>query len=486
MDSKETKLSKESKEFVIDVFTRFPDDNGEYKKMLDSEGVQKLIDKFLDELDTIAHQIPKPTPNKTIAIKTYQENDHQIKSVLKPPHVPLSIEKVVQPTMKPIFKIQNFKINEEKSVSIEIESPEQIFILDVKLPEDLGLQFDKTSSKIFGTPTQAGDFHLSFQWSNSSGIKSSETMMFSVINNPKNLWKNLPSDKNDPYFKPDHASLILETNTHFMFSASTRGRTHAHVGSFRDDDFFMYTDKNNDWSILIVADGAGSAKSSRKGSLLACQYAGNSIQSNISTKYDDLHFLIANFDSDDKARKVKEQFYYILGEGFKSAVSAIQEEATQKGVPFKEYSTTLLISICFQFNKKLFVASAMIGDGAIAVYTKESNQIALLGMADSGEFAGQTRFLDNSTIDISFWDRVTVGLYDKPTALLLMTDGISDPKFETDNGLKNVELWNKLWLEIQPIMDMDSEKREASLLEWMEFFSPGHHDDRTLAVYKLN
>lgn len=29
----------------------------------------------------------------------------------------------------------------------------------------------------------------------------------------------------------------------------------------------------------------------------------------------------------------------------------------------------------------------------------ESDQIALLGIADSGEFAGQTHFLDNSTID---------------------------------------------------------------------------------------
>lgn len=483
MDNKETKLFKESKEFCIEICSRFPDENGKYKKILESDEMKKLIDNFLDDLDKMALHLP--SPNNIIAIKRYQENTPQIKSGLKPLHVPLSINKAIQPTIKPIFKIQNFKINEEKSVTIEIESPEQISISDVKLPEDLGLKFDKINSKIFGTPTQAGDFQLKLQYSNSSGIKSSETLMLSVINNPKNLWKNLPSDKNDPYFKPEQASLILETDTYFIFSASTRGRTHAHVGSFRDDDFFMHTDKLNNWSILIVADGAGSAKSSRKGSLLACQHAGNSIKSNIEAKYNEINLLIESYDLDDKDRKAKEKFYYILGEGFKSAVSAIQEEATQKRVPFKEYSTTLLISICFQFNKKLFIASAMIGDGAIAVYTQESDQIALLGIADSGEFAGQTRFLDNSTIDTSFWDRVNVGFYDKPTALLLMTDGISDPKFETDNGLKNIELWKKLWLEIQPIMDMDSEKKEASLLEWMEFFSPGHHDDRTLAVYRL-
>lgn len=493
MENRQTKIREESKEFSIkvqskvfhiEISPKLIDETGKYKKVLESDEAKKIIENFLHHLDRM-NDIP--TVQKKQAIEAYKENSEQSKTILKskPPFIPVVTKKLVPPTVKPIFKLQNFRIDEEKSVYIEIESSEQISILDVKLPETLGLWFDRTDSKIYGTPIQAGDFQISLQWSNSEGIKNSETMTLSVINNPKNLWKNLPSNINDPYFKPDTAVSVLETKTHFMCSASIRGRAHAHVGGFRDDDFFMYADESNDWGILIVADGAGSAKNSRKGSLLACQNAGESIKNDITTKYDDIYSLITNYDLDEKDREAREQFYYILGNAFKKAICAIQEESIQKGVLFKEYSTTLLISICFQFNQKLFIASAMIGDGAIGVYTHETNQIDLLGSADSGEFAGQTRFLDNSVIDASFWDRVIVRFYNKPTALLLMTDGISDPRFETDNGLKNAELWKKLWLEIKPIIDSDGKERESSLLEWMEFFRQGHHDDRTIAIYKI-
>ena len=35
------------------------------------------------------------------------------------------------------------------------------------------------------------------------------------------------------------------------------------------------------------------------------------------------------------------------------------------------------------------------------------------------------------------------------TALFLMTDGVSDPKFETDANLKSYDKWNELWLTLK-------------------------------------
>jgi len=65
-------------------------------------------------------------------------------------------------------------------------------------------------------------------------------------------------------------------------------------------------------------------------------------------------------------------------------------------------------------------------------------------------------------------------------AVLLMTDGISDPRFETDNGLADAAKWDALWDEIGPLLAAPAP--EQALLEWLEFFTPGHHDDRTIAA----
>ncbi|MBK9225311.1 MAG: protein phosphatase 2C domain-containing protein [Flavobacterium sp.] len=54
-----------------------------------------------------------------------------------------------------------------------------------------------------------------------------------------------------------------------MVVASKRGRSHANVGSFRDDDFAFKDFENTGWSVICAADGAGSAKLSREGSKIA-------------------------------------------------------------------------------------------------------------------------------------------------------------------------------------------------------------------------
>jgi hypothetical protein len=50
--------------------------------------------------------------------------------------------------------------------------------------------------------------------------------------------------------------------------ASKRGRNHANVEFFRDDDFLLSKFQRNWLSILSVSDGAGSANLSRQGSKL--------------------------------------------------------------------------------------------------------------------------------------------------------------------------------------------------------------------------
>jgi serine/threonine protein phosphatase PrpC len=69
------------------------------------------------------------------------------------------------------------------------------------------------------------------------------------------------------------------------------------------------------------------------------------------------------------------------------------------------------------------------------------------------------------------------------TALVLLTDGITDPIFETERNLENQEHWDRFWQEqIQSRLSAKPEQTAAHLLDWLSFWSPGNHDDRTIAL----
>ena len=96
------------------------------------------------------------------------------------------------------------------------------------------------------------------------------------------------------------------------------------------------------------------------------------------------------------------------------------------------------------------------------------------------EFSGQTRFLTMREI---FGDRQRISLAVVPdfTAIALMTDGVSDAKFETDANLRNPQKWRELWEDVRSAALAQAENPHEALLEWLNFWSPGNHDDRTIA-----
>jgi hypothetical protein len=83
----------------------------------------------------------------------------------------------------------------------------------------------------------------------------------------------------------------------------------------------------------------------------------------------------------------------------------------------------------------------------------------------------------------ALYERIRVTLEPPFTALLLLTDGVTDPKFETEAMLWRPEPWNALWEEIgRAVQSAGPEQAGAEMLEWLGFWSPGHHDDRSVAV----
>lgn len=192
--------------------------------------------------------------------------------------------------------------------------------------------------------------------------------------------------------------------------------------------------------------------------------------------------------------------YSIVGNAAFSAHKTIKEQAKQTandipGVSIKDFATTLMFSICKKFDFGWFVASYWVGDGAMCIFNKEKGTFKLLGIPDEGEFSGQTRFLTMPEIfngGKAIMDRLRFSIEEDFTALFLMTDGISDPMFETENNLNSFNKWAEFWDKLKTgfpddeisgvDLKDDNEESKDQLLKWMDFWSPGNHDDRTLVI----
>lgn len=108
----------------------------------------------------------------------------------------------------------------------------------------------------------------------------------------------------------------------------------------------------------------------------------------------------------------------------------------------------------------------------------------ILGHPDSGEFAGQTRFLDRDVManGTAIMSRIHAAVVPHFDAIMVMTDGVSDPWFPSETALRQRDYWDRLWMEITPLLAPTSAPVE--LADWLDFWSGGHHDDRTLALIR--
>jgi len=390
----------------------------------------------------------------------------------------------------------NFVFSTEK---IGINEIEDFWFAGLEL---LGLSFDPETDAITGTPIVAGEQSIRLflkrrGWTEGKPVFE-RNLTLTVNPDPRSLWQNKLSDKTDPYWKPDFASrflkvestgVLLKTERKDVVAASQRGRSHAHEGIFRDDDFGMDYDKNTNWYIITVADGAGSAKAARKGSAIACQTVVKVCKAELESRHKDFEYLIKELSkdrSDGNRKKMGDALYGILGTAVFKAYKNIEEEATNSSRDVKDYSTTLIVSICKKFKFGWFVGAFWVGDGGIGIYNKGTRFLKVLGETDGGEFAGQTRFLTMPEITqpAELYRRLRFDIVDDFTALILMSDGITDPKFETDANLLKIEKWDELWADLSKEVEFkdNNEKSAGQLLKWLDFWSPGNHDDRTIAI----
>lgn len=388
--------------------------------------------------------------------------------------------------IKKSLYLKNAKANEVYEGAVEIDGLKSLRLVDAG---GSGLAFDESSVLLKGMPTQSGDFQIRLQGL-LHGKRVEITANLAVIPDPKSLWVNKDSDRSDPFWKPDEAFGRTEGDL-LCVAASKRGRSHAKDGTFRDDDFGLLTNGPGGWHVAVVADGAGSAKFSRRGSKVAVDSVlrelPKMLEDHVTPHLGKLipAYLQGNLDA---AVQIKSQLYQSLATAAFNAAKAIEEEAAAKGEKTSAFSTTLIVGVVRKIPEGWFIAGFSVGDGGAAVFDVSDGSLTTLTLPDSGEFAGQTRFLQKSEFSGGFDEvakRIFFDVRKDFTAVALMTDGISDPKFPTDNVFGDPAQWAEFWNgDLTKAVDFSRQNAamDKQFLEWLDFWSPGNHDDRTLVV----
>ncbi len=372
------------------------------------------------------------------------------------------------------------------------EQSHRVAEITIILPENFGLRFDEAESAVFGTPTTAGDVKLvlNYRLSDTQPGRPSltHTVCLTVNPDPSSLWKNLPSDASGPFAKSDWDKASIVTPHLTALAASLRGRSHAHEGKYRDDDFGMQFVEGTGWHVFIAADGAGSAKFSRRGSQIACKTALAELERSLSSSnaLDGALAKLGTDAGDGELEKLRRVSANLLMPAAYKAFTAIHQQAKETQATLRDFATTFIAVIARQVSGRWFFAAFAIGDGGAGILLSDG-KVQLLTQPDSGDFAGQTVFL---TMQQVFSDsdallaRTHAAFSEDFKFLALMTDGITDPIFQSDTNFASSAAW-ELWRnELAKVVSLDAPApgMEDALLSYLKFPSPGNHDDRTLVI----
>lgn len=424
----------------------------------------------------------------------------------------MSVEPPVTLLKHPVTRLPNCKItgmDYEHPLAAALASsfqPHEIKCVGISNKADgVNWVFNEQSHVISCKPTAAGEFEVELCVDVQKHERHVFPLRLTVNPDPKTLWKNLPSDPNGIYAKPDCDKAFLSCGDLSIVAASQRGRSHGQEAKPRDDDFAYNYDPDNARAVLVVADGAGYAKFSRKGSQIAVMTACEQVARSTGKDYwaeMEPHIRKWKETQDSAAEKtIQKSLYTVLIHAAFEAKRKIDQEAKEHEARYKanynkaekftakDYATTLILTLAKKFDFGWFVATYWVGDGGVGIYQPHLKNVILHGIPDSGEYGGQTCFLTMDSVwpndaNVLIQRRIRFDVIDSFKAIILMTDGVTDPKFETENNLNSISRWDDLWADLAKTVPWEKRDNSVadSLLAWMDFWSSGNHDDRTMMV----
>ncbi len=461
-----------------------------------------LTDLFLSENIEV-------TTQRNALFESFINDEHNIalvNAILKNQKIMVTDWKIknrVEDIKQQSFMIPNATVGKIYSTSIDLKINNWTDLIYFHLEglENIGgVEFNKDTSTIFGNPEQSGEYKIKLKYRLEEEEEDSELhekiISFIINPDPKSLWKNIASNTEDEFWKEDDITAFGKIANKHIVVASKRGRSHANVGSFRDDDFSFSNLEASGWSIVVVSDGAGSAKISRHGSKLACDYIKDYFKTVLSeeqiSKLDSLIIQNQRDSNDDVKKNLNLLIYNLIGGGAKKVHDQLSDFALANNYTLNDLNSTLIFALFKPFDFGTAVLTFGVGDCPIAVIPKDFSEVKLMNWLDVGEFGGGTRFITTTEIFSSpkFASRINFKVISDFKFIFLMTDGIYDPKFVVEANLEKVEKWkefaddlngdNEMCIKVN--LDPANKDIEKQLSDWMDFWSPGNHDDRTLAI----
>lgn len=391
------------------------------------------------------------------------------------------------------FMIKNANSKQAYEFVFDMEKFPNITIKSISNLENIGLTFENNVIKGIPAISNTFDLDIAFFHLNDEKNIDIKTVQLFVNADPKDLWKNIPSPENAIFYKPEessHKGIFLDKK---IVIASKRGRSHAHEATFRDDDFAV-NQLPAEWNIISVSDGAGSAKMARYGSQLSTQSINDFFKNEeVLNEIEKNSILIYN-PSEETSKEIeteaKQNIIRLLYKGVLNVYHLLNETAKEHSFSIKDLHATLIFTLVKKFDFGYVILSFGVGDCPINVINPEFSEVKLLNQMDVGEFGGGTRFITMKEIfNDQISSRFGINCVKDFSKLVLMTDGIYDPKFVTENKLENLESWKSFFNDLdgnnEDGMKVDFENDETidqQLLEWTDFWSKGNHDDRTLAI----
>lgn len=296
--------------------------------------------------------------------------------------------------------------------------------------------------------------------------------------------------------QPLQESYALSFGKRKLVIASKKGNTLAAQPNAHEDAFACHYSSATGWGIIALSDGTGITPKGRKGAEIACQatieYFNSLIAGNQTEAIDHAILACMADPSIERQQRLSNLFIEQLGKVASFAQEKINEEASRKQTNSNDYTTTLIFALTKKFDNGYLICSFWIGDGAIGLYNDQLHEVAVLGAPDDGEFAGRTRFLSMSDIlaDSSYSNRIRFTIIPDFTALILMTDGITNTKFGPATNVYQPANWLALWDDLNGKNNKDRKvdfsqpapQVAKMLLQWLDSWSPDTPDDRTIAI----
>lgn len=329
----------------------------------------------------------------------------------------------------------------------------------------------------------------------------------------KNLFKDFPAEESwdplDPQkeVEPNHRIEISADKSWCIQTCGIRGNSHKHEGKHYEDyaDFLFV----NDWKIIVVSDGMGSAKYSRLSSYILVNEIKKSLKSSLKylNRFNLKSLNLKQIETQEDQKNILDLLRILLMDAVQTARHMVflkyQELrlTLSEDVKLKDFQATLLICLHHPCKGHDLTVSMQIGDGLISILTKNPNtqqyEAKLLTNPDHGEFAGQTHavFLENMDLMIREKGRIKFSLA-SVTSIAVMTDGISDDFFPEKERIRELflseeinEMFSKsghaqkgLYWDV--VLD---ENPHTKLLDWLSYEKKQSYDDRSIVfAYQTN